>query len=223
MKEFLERNIVTVLTVVGGLVLASLVLNVVLIGQVGSVRADVDALADDVTAARTEVEELRGTVALFSAQAGALQSALADLGPTVGAALDEAVAGLETFRTSTIAFDVPINETIPISTTLDIDRTVQVPIQTTLPVDETIDTRITIDGPFGIDIPLDVTVPIVVDFPIDLTVPIPINETVPIDTSIPVDLTVPIAIPVAGTELATLAESLQRGLESFRDVVAGLG
>lgn len=222
MKSFVERNLATVIAVLGGLIVASLVLNLVLISLVDR-SSDIDALADELAEARTEVEELRGSLELFSLQAGALQSALGDLGPTASAALDEAVAGLEIFRTSTIEFEIPINETLAISTEFSLDRTIQVPIRTTLPINETIDTDITIDGPFGIDIPLSITVPIVLDLPIDLTVDIPINETVPINTSIPVDLVVPISIPVAGTDLAALAESLQQGLESLRVVLADLG
>ena len=44
----------------------------------------------------------------------------------------------------------------------------------------------------------------------------------PPDTSIDVDLTVPIEFPVAGTELARLAESLETGLISLRDVLLSL-
>ena len=222
MKAFLERNLVAVLAVMGAFVVIAVVLNAIAVGQLSSARADIDDLTSDLEAARTEVESLQGALVLFTAQAGELQSALGELGPTVGGAIDEAIDGLATFRTSTIEFDVPINQTIPISTSLALDRTIDVPIKTTLPVDETFDTEITIEGPFGIDIPLNVTVPIQLDFPIDLVVPIPINETVPIDTSIPVNLTVPISVPVEGTELATLATSLEQGLASLRDVLTGL-
>lgn len=223
MKAFVERNIVAVLGALAGLATVAVALNLVVVGQLSSARTDIDALTGQLEEARAEVENLQGTLVLFSTQAGQLQSALGDLGPTVGAAIDEAVAGLDTFRTSTISFDVPINESIPISTQLALDRNIDVPIQTTLPIDEVIDTEITVAGPFGIDIPLSVTVPILLDLPIDLTVAIPISETIPIDTTIPVDLTVPISVPVEGTELASLADSLGTGLRSLRDVLTSLG
>ncbi len=65
--------------------------------------------------------------------------------------------------------------------------------------------------------------PVNIDVPIDLTIDIPINETVPIDVAIPVKVDVPIGVNVAETELATLAASLATGLESFTDVLDGLG
>ena len=222
MKAFLEKNLVIVLAVLGGFLALAVAFNLILVGQLASVRDDVDAFAEEVATARGEVESLQGALVLFTTQAGQLQSALSDLGPTVGTSINDAVEGLRTFRTSTIEFDLPIDQTVPISTEIVIDRALQVPIQTTLPVDEVIETEITIDGPFGIDIPLNVTVPIQLDFPIDLDVPIPINETVPIETSIPVNLTVPISIPVEGTELATLAASLEQGLASLLEVLEGL-
>ena len=120
-------------------------------------------------------------------------------------------------------FDVEIDESVAIDTVIDLQRTIEVPINTTLPIDETFDTRITVDGPFGIDIPLNITVPIQVDVPIDLVVAIPVDETIPISTEVPVQVSVPIAVDVAGTELAQLAASLETGLLSFKDVIAGLG
>ena len=50
----------------------------------------------------------------------------------MSAGLDEAIAGLETFGTSTLEFDVPIDENVPIDTEVVIDRTFEVPIKTTL-------------------------------------------------------------------------------------------
>jgi hypothetical protein len=68
-----------------------------------------------------------------------------------------------------------------------------------------------------------VTVPVDIDVPIDLTVDIPINETVPIKAEVPVKVDVPIRVDVAETELANLTTSLAAGLDSFREVLAGLG
>jgi hypothetical protein len=52
-------------------------------------------------------------------------------------------------------------------------------------------------------------------------VAIPVNETIPINTEVPVNLDVPIVIDIAETELAALAEALQQGLESFRQLAEG--
>lgn len=203
----------------GGLALALLaafVLIGVLFVQLSSTRDDLDTTRDDL--ARVEAG-----AALFSSQVTGVLEQLDELSPSISAGLDEAITGLESFGTSTLTFDVAIDESVSIGTDVVIDRTVSVPINTSLPIDEEFDTRIVIDGPFGVDVPLNVTVPVQIDVPIDLTVDIPINETVPIDADVPVQLDVPISIDVAETELATLTESLAAGLESFREVLSGLG
>jgi EmrB/QacA subfamily drug resistance transporter len=221
--NLLSRNAALIVGALVAATLVSLLVTFLALGRVNDTQSQLDAIQTELTDTRAEIEQLRGGVALFSSQATLLQGQLADLAPTVTAGLDEAVAGLTQFETSTILFNVPINETIPIATEVVLDRTLQVPINTILPIDQTIETRIVIDGPFGIDVPLNITVPLTLDLPIDLNVAIPINETIPIDTSIPVNLSVPIEVEVAGTELATLASSLREGLISLRDVLAGLG
>lgn len=180
------------------------------------------ALEEENVGLRTDLDNLRGGVAIFTDQALALQQQLTALAPGISASLDEAIGGLASFKTATLEFDVPIDQEVPISTVFALQRVIDVPIQTELPINESFDTTITIQGPFGIDIPLDVTVPVNVVVPVDLVVPIAVDETIPIETSIDVDLTVPISFPVAGTELAQLAESLETGLISLRDVLAGL-
>jgi hypothetical protein len=208
MKDAVNRHLVAVLAVVAALAAASLVANMVLAARVGRAEDDL---------ARVEAG-----AALFAAQVQGFQSRLAELAPAVSAGLDEAVQGLETFRTSTIEVEVPIDETLPIDTVIVLDRTIDVPIRTTLPIDQTFDTTITVAGPFGIDVPLDVSVPVNVEVPVDLVVPIAINESIPISTEVAVQLTVPISIEVAGTELADLAASLEAGLRSFAETLASL-
>jgi EmrB/QacA subfamily drug resistance transporter len=222
-SNFLTRNVAAI---VGGLALVALltlVVSLLMLARVSGTRSDLEAVQAELVDTRAEMEQLRGGVALFSTQATLLQGQLAELAPTVQAGLDEAVAGLIEFETSTILFDVPIDEEIAISTEVVLDRTLDVPINTILPIDETFDTTVQVNGPFGIDIPLDITVPIALDLPIDLNVAIPINETVPIETFVPVNLTVPIEVQVRGTELAALAASLRQGLLSLQEVLTGLG
>jgi EmrB/QacA subfamily drug resistance transporter len=215
MKDFINRNIVAVLGTLGGLVVLSLLLNVVLLARASNVSADVAQNTAD-------IERVEGGAAIFASQVTGLQTQLAELAPTVGAGLDEAIIGLEAFANSTIDFTVDINETIPINTTIDLNRTLSVPINETIPLDETINTTVSVAGPFGIDIPLDISIPVAVDVPIVLDVDIPVDEQIPITTDIPVVLSVPLSVDVAGTELARLAESLQAGLASFKAVMAGL-
>jgi hypothetical protein len=190
----------------------------------------VNSLTDDLGAAQQRQNQLEETMlrveggaALYAAQITDFQEQLGNLGPTIDLALSEAVIGIDEFRTSTIRFDVTINETVPINTEVVLNRTLQVPIRTVLPIDEEFDTTIRINGPFGIDIPLDITVPINLDLPIDLAVAIPVNERIPVNTEVPVNLDVPIEIDISETELAALAEALAQGLESFRQMAAQLG
>ncbi len=194
-----------------------------LVGKVGSLSDDLAAAQDRQDQLETDLARVEGGAALYGAQVTAFQEQLGGLGPTIDVALGEAVSGIDQFRTSTITFDVAIDETVPINTEVVLDRTLQVPIRTTLPIDEEFDTTITIQGPFGIDIPLDITVPIKLDLPIDLDVAIPVNETVPVNAEVPVKLDVPISIDISETELALLAEALAEGLESFRQMASQLG
>jgi EmrB/QacA subfamily drug resistance transporter len=170
-----------------------------------------------------DLDRVEAGSALFAAQVTGFQTKLAELAPQVSQGVDEAIAGLETFGTSTIEFDVPIDQNIAINTEVVIDRDIEVPIKTTLPIKDSFDTTIKVAGPFGIDIPLDVTVPVDIDVPIDLTVTVPINETVPIDANVPVKLNVPIRVEVGDTELAELTKSLAAGLRSLQAILAGLG
>jgi MFS family permease len=216
MRAFIIRHLAPIVTGLAAAIVILLVVVTALLVRLGGVERDLAATEEDL--ARVEAG-----AALFASQVQGFQTQLADLAPAVGAGLDEAVSGLATFRTSTIEFDIAIDETVPIDTVIVLDRTIEVPINTTLPINETFDTEITVSGPFGIDLPLDVTVPVNVDVPIDLTVSIPVNESIPIATEVPVKLDLPISIDVAGTELAALAASLEQGLVSFKDVIAGLG
>jgi MFS family permease len=178
---------------------------------------------DDLDETRAELERVEAGAAIFSSQVTGIVEQLTELSPSISTGLDEAVEGLESFGTSTLEFEVTIDEEVEIGTEVVLDRTLSVPIKTSLPIDEEFDTRIVIDGPFGVDVPLDVTVPVKIDVPIDLVVDIPVNETIPVDATVPVQFDVPIRIDVSETELAVLTASLASGLESFRDVLGGFG
>jgi EmrB/QacA subfamily drug resistance transporter len=201
--------------VVGVAVVGLGILVAVLLGRVSSLEDENAALREDFT-------RVEGGAAILSSQLTGFQNQLTELAPTVGGALDEAIAGLETFRDSTLEVEVPINETVPIDVEVVLDRVIEVPVNTEIPISQTFDTTITVEGPFGVEIPVDVSVPIDVVVPVDLDLEFPINETVPIATEIPVNLTVPIRIDIADTELATLADSLRQGLIGFQEVIEGL-
>ena len=214
MKDFITKNIAAISMGLGALLVVSLTVNGVLIGRVTSLETRLEKTAEDL--ARVEIG-----AGLFASQVTGLQEQLSALAPSVGEGLDSAVSGLDSFRSSTITFDVAIDEEIPIDAQVILDRTLEVPIQTAFPIDQVVDTTITIAGPFDTEIPLDVTVPIQLEIPVDLVVPFSINEVVPISADVPVNITVPIAVDVGRTELASLADSLAEGLQAFRRLMAG--
>jgi MFS family permease len=218
----INRNLTPV--IIGGAVLLVVltVATVLLAVRVGSLSSELNETKVQQQQLTTDLTRVESGAAIYAAQVTAFQSKLGELGPAIDSALGDAVAGIDEFANSSITFDVSINQTVPINTSIVLDRTIQVPINTPLPIDQQFDTTIKVNGPFGIDIPLNITVPIKMDLPIDLTVDIPVNETIPINTDVPVNLDVPISVDISQTELATLAESLSQGLESFRQMAAGL-
>ena len=209
MQSWLHRHLAIVLGAFALVLIGAFVFIAMLVNKLDQTNKDLD---------RVEAGS-----ALFASQVTGFQTKLAELAPQVAQGVDEAIAGLDSFSTSTIQFDVPIDQNVAFSTEVVIDRDVEVPIKTTLPINESFDTTIKVAGPFGIDIPLDVTVPVDIDVPIDLTVTIPINETVPIDANVPVKLNLPIQIDVSKTELAELTQSLAAGLRSLQEILVGLG
>jgi hypothetical protein len=216
MKALLNRHLVPAFGVVAAAALIALIAIAVLTWRVG-------ALEDDLATAQTEIERVQAGTAVFAAQITDFQGDIAALAPSIDAGMSEAIDGLDRFASSTITFDVQIDEEVAIDTQIELRREIIVPIETSIPIDETFETTITIDGPFGVGIPVDVSVPIAIEVPIALEVAIPVDETIPINTTVPVVLSVPITLEVANTELARLASSLRSGLVSFRDVLVALG
>lgn len=214
MKDFITRNIATVAMGLGAVVVVSLIINIALLARVGSVESRLEQAEGDF--ARVQIG-----AGLFASEVTGLQNQLSRLAPEVGLGLNEAVAGLNAFRSSTLEFDVVIDENLPIETEILLDRTLTVPIKATFPIDQVVETTITIAGPFDTKIPLDVSVPVQLDIPVDLEIEFLINELIPISTEVPVKLALPIAIEVAETELASLADALGEGLAAFADLMEG--
>jgi len=207
--SWLHRHLAVVLAAMGLVIVGCFVAILMLFSRLDKTEKDL---------ARVEAGS-----ALFASQVTGFQDKLSELAPNVSAGLDEAIEGLDTFATSTIEFNVPIDQNVEFSTDVVIDRTIEVPIKTTLPINDSFETTIEINGPFGIDIPLDVTVPVDIDVPIDLKLSIPVNETIPVDANVPVNLDIPIKVEVSDTELAELTKALAAGLRSFKEVLEGLG
>jgi prefoldin subunit 5 len=225
--EALSRRLHLVVGVLALLLAGALALIVVLFSRIGdgSTASDdeLDALRAELVALQADVERVEAGAALYASQITGFQEQLEELGPQVSAGIDEAISGLESFGSSTLSFEVNIDEQIPIATEVVIDRDVLVPIDTAIPINQTFDTTIEVETPLGFSVPVDVSVPVDIEVPIDLEVTIPVRETIPIEETFPVQLDIPIDVDVSETELAELTTSLVAGLESFRDVLNGLG
>jgi hypothetical protein len=216
MHSWMQRHLTAVLGAFVALFALAFALIVLLFAQLGTARDDLDTT-------RADLARVEAGSALFAAQVQGFQEQLVALEPTVSAGIDEAIAGLESFTSSTLEFDVAIDESLPINTEIVIERTFTVPIDTSIPINESFETTIEVQAPFGLTVPVDVTVPVDIDVPVDLEITLPVNETIPVEANVPVKLDVPIRVDIAQTELAELADSLAAGLRSFREVLSGLG
>jgi hypothetical protein len=208
MREFLNRQLTVIIAGLAVLVVLSLAVNVYLL-----VRAQE---TDD------RIDEVAGGAAVLAAQTSGFFEQLTALAPLLDDALDTADVELEALRTSTIAFEVEVDQVIPIEASFPFTRTLTIPIETSIPINETFETRVTVEGPLGIDVPLDVVIPVEIDVPLSLSVPIDIDETIDVDTEFPLRLAVPVEVDIAGTDFAGLAERLQQGIASIREAVGGL-
>jgi preprotein translocase subunit SecG len=216
MQSWMQRHLAAVLGAFVALIALAFVLIVLLFARLSSTRDELDST-------RADLERVEAGAALFASQVQGFQEQLVELEPTVSAGIDDAVAGLESFSSSTLEFDVAIDEDVAINTEIVIERTFTVPIKTSIPINESFETTIEVEAPFGLTVPVDVTVPVDIDVPVDLEITLPVNETIPVEANVPVRLDVPIRVDIADTELAELADALAAGLKSFREVLSGLG
>ena len=157
---------------------------------------------------RDDLERVEGGALLATVQLQAFRDELVALGPEVSANLDEAIAGLEGFGTSTLEFDVRIEERVAIDTEIEIDREFTVPVQTTIPIAQTIETTVEVQGPLGVVVPVDIAVPINLEVPVDLDLTFAVQERLPIEAEVPVEFEVPIAVAIEDTGLGDLFASL---------------
>lgn len=180
---------------------------------------------DELTQTRADLERVEQGAAgsaIVATQVLELTRQLGEIEPQISDGLNQAIAELDEFGTSTLEFEVAVDESIAINTDIVIDRDFTFPINEVIPIDQTVDTTIEIDTGLGFSVPVDVTVPVQVDVPIDLDVAIPINETVPVDVDVPIKLDVPINVNLADTELSTLAAQLADGLREVQKLLAEL-
>lgn len=219
---WLQKNVPVLLGVLTALILGAFVLIALLWGRLGDTQAELDATEAELATTQDDLARVESGAALFASQLTGFQEQIVALEPTLTDGLDDAIAGLEEFATSTISFEVNIDEEVVIDTEVVIDRNLQVPIDETVPINETFDTTIQIDTPLGFEVPLDISVPVDIEIPVILDLEIDVNETIPVSATVPVKLDIPIAIDIADTELAVLAQSLIEGLNSLDGVLGGL-
>ena len=200
------------------LLLGALVGMWMLLGSLRSTQEDLEQTKADLE----RVEQGAAGSAIVATQVLEISRQLAELEPTISGGLDQAIVELENFGTSTLEFQVPIDETVVIDTEITIDRDFSFPVRETITIDQTVDTTIEIDTGVGFSVPVDVSVPVKVDVPIDLDIDVPINETIPVNAEVPVKLDVPISVNLADTELSTLAEQLAQSLRTVQQLLGEL-
>ncbi|MCB0195994.1 MAG: hypothetical protein KDJ65_28845 [Anaerolineae bacterium] len=136
--------------------------------------------------------------------------------PVLQETVADTITDLEEIKSSTIAFDIKIDNEFPLDLEFPINESLEVPINTVIPIQEEIDTTI-IMPIFGVDVPVDITVPVEVDVPIDLDVPVEFNRTIPISTTVPIEMDFPVAIVVSETELAPYIDQISAALIRFEE------
>ena len=88
------------------------------------------ATAEELAVLREDIQRVEAGAALYASQIDGFVEQITELEPQITAGVDDAIAGLRDFGTSTISFDVKIDEVIPVDTEVVIRRTVEVPIKT---------------------------------------------------------------------------------------------
>ncbi|MFW2381129.1 MAG: hypothetical protein ACN4GZ_05165, partial [Acidimicrobiales bacterium] len=181
-------------------------------------QSDLQHLREDLARA----EQGAAGSAIVSAQVLEISHQLAEIQPTIDDGLEEAIQELESFGTSTIEFQVPIDESIEINTEITIDRDFTFPVDETIRLAQTVETTIQVDTGLGFEVPVNVEVPIDVEVPLKLDVEVPIRETIPVVAEVPVELDVPIEVDVAQTDLSRLATQLATSLRTIQELLNNL-
>ena len=113
--SWLHRHLGLVLGAFAVALAGAFVLIALLLSQLASTR-------DELATTRTDLERVEAGADLFASQVTGFQEQLVALSPTISAGLDEAVVGLDAFGTSTLEFNVAIDENVAIDTEVVIDH-----------------------------------------------------------------------------------------------------
>ena len=131
---------------------------------------------------------------------------------TLRSEIERLAGSVESAKSETITYDLPINQVIPINVVIPINESVVIPINTTVDINQTI--NIPIDTGFGT---IDLPIPLDVSIPINTSVPIEFNEEVPISTTFTVNITVPLELDMNSPQISDYLDRLQKALLDLRD------
>ncbi|HEX9374565.1 MAG TPA: hypothetical protein VF897_26350 [Roseiflexaceae bacterium] len=115
-------------------------------------------------------------------------------------------------KSSTVSYNLPIDQRVPLNVDVPIERSLQMPINTQVQIKQTI--TLPVDTALG---RIDVPVPIDASIPISTTVPIEFNQTVNISTTVPIRLDVPIQVDLGSPQIAGYLDRLYQALLELRD------
>lgn len=120
--------------------------------------------------------------------------------------------GVQQAKSTTVLYNIPIDQQMPINLDIPIQRTIVVPIQTDIRINQTI--NVPIDTGFGVanlPIPIDATIPV------SITVPIKIKESIPVSTTVPIRFSVPFQVDFGSQQFAGYFDQLYKALIELRD------
>ena len=128
-------------------------------------------------------------------------------------AVADVLTVLDNIQSTSLNYEVVVDQTLQIDTDLPIDETIPVVIDQNLPINTTV--QVTVNaGAFG-QIPLNV--PIVADVPVNIEQDLHIDQPFAISMAVPVNFTIPINIELADTPLNSTIDEVRTGLEQVQD------
>ncbi len=108
----------------------------------------------------------------------------------MAATLENASHSLDNLSGQTVAFDVPISQTVNFEGDVPIKQDLKFPFKADVPVNTTVSVPINL-GPLGTE---SINIPVNTTIPVDITVPVHVEQTVHVQTQLPVRVTFPVRL-----------------------------